>query len=64
MKLDPSAFSPSLRMAGAKRFRFLLDTLVDLDYSLKNLDSRLLVFHSEPAFELVHLEFQFINLSE
>ncbi|PWA77351.1 DNA photolyase [Artemisia annua] len=42
-------FSASFRMAGAKRYRFLVDTLVDLDYSLKNLDSRLLLFHGEPG---------------
>ncbi|PWA36991.1 DNA photolyase family protein [Artemisia annua] len=53
MKPDPGAFSPGSRLAGVNRIRFLLESLVDLDSSLKKLGSRLLVFHGEPGDELI-----------
>ena len=53
MKPDPSAFSPGSRLAGVNRIRFLLESLVDLDSSLKKLGSKLLVFHGEPGDELI-----------
>ncbi|XP_064936443.1 (6-4)DNA photolyase isoform X2 [Musa acuminata AAA Group] len=48
---DPSAFSLGSARAGLNRIRFLLDCLLDLDSSLRNLGSRLLVLkgHPEPA---------------
>ncbi|KAJ9568522.1 hypothetical protein OSB04_004488 [Centaurea solstitialis] len=49
MKPDPTAFSPGSKLAGLNRIRFLLESLVDLDSSLKKLGSRLLVLHGEPG---------------
>ncbi|KAF2297610.1 hypothetical protein GH714_000180 [Hevea brasiliensis] len=49
MEPDPKAFSPGSTRAGINRIRFLLESLVDLDLSLKKLGSRLLVFKGEPS---------------
>lgn len=49
MEPDPTAFSPGSSRAGLNRIRFLLESLVDLDLSLKKLGSRLLVFKGEPS---------------
>ncbi|XP_076946014.1 (6-4)DNA photolyase-like [Bidens hawaiensis] len=48
MKPDPTAFSPGSKFAGLTRIRFLLESLDDLDCSLKKIGSRLLVLHGEP----------------
>ncbi|KAI3766712.1 hypothetical protein L2E82_16782 [Cichorium intybus] len=53
MKPDPNAFSPGSNLAGLNRIRFLLESLVDLDSSLKKLGSRLLVLHGEPTDVLI-----------
>jgi len=53
MESDPSAFSPGSSRAGVNRIRFLLESLKDLDSSLKKLGSRLLVFKGEPGEVLV-----------
>ncbi|XP_050382163.1 (6-4)DNA photolyase [Argentina anserina] len=49
MKPDPTAPSPGSSRAGLTRIRFLLESLVDLDLSLKKLGSRLLVLKGEPS---------------
>ncbi|KAI5594076.1 hypothetical protein BDE02_03G052700 [Populus trichocarpa] len=49
MEPDPKAFSPGSRLAGLNRIRFLLESLVDLDTSLKKLGSRLLILRGEPG---------------
>ncbi|CAN8259209.1 unnamed protein product [Cochlearia groenlandica] len=49
MEPDPSAFSPGSSRAGVNRIRFLLESLKDLDSSLKKLGSRLLVLKGEPC---------------
>ncbi|KAK2974362.1 hypothetical protein RJ640_021218 [Escallonia rubra] len=49
MKPDPATFSPGSTRAGLNRIRFLLESLVDLDASLKKLGSRLLVLKGEPS---------------
>ncbi|KZV26106.1 (6-4)DNA photolyase [Dorcoceras hygrometricum] len=49
MEPDPNAFSPGSRRAGLNRIRFLLESLVDLDFNLKKLGSRLLVLKGEPS---------------
>ncbi|KVI06016.1 DNA photolyase, FAD-binding/Cryptochrome, C-terminal, partial [Cynara cardunculus var. scolymus] len=49
MKPDPDAFSPGSKLAGLNRIRFLLESLLDLDSSLKKFGSRLLVLHGEPS---------------
>ncbi|KAL4583964.1 hypothetical protein LXL04_008552 [Taraxacum kok-saghyz] len=49
MKPDPAAFSPGSNLAGLTRIRFLLESLLDLDSSLRKLGSRLLVLHGEPS---------------
>ncbi|KAL8250182.1 hypothetical protein R6Q59_033875 [Mikania micrantha] len=49
MKPEPAAFSPGSKLAGLNRIRFLLESLVDLDSSLKKLGSRLLVLHGDPG---------------
>ncbi|CAA7044156.1 unnamed protein product [Microthlaspi erraticum] len=49
MESDPSAFSPGSSRAGVNRIRFLLESLKDLDSSLKKLGSRLLVLKGEPG---------------
>ncbi|KAF8400694.1 hypothetical protein HHK36_013994 [Tetracentron sinense] len=48
MEPDPSAFSPGSSRVGLNRIQFLLESLVDLDLSLRKLGSRLLVFKGEP----------------
>ena len=53
MKPDPNAFSPGSSRAGLNRIRFLLESLLDLDSSLKRLGSRLLVLKGEPVETLV-----------
>ncbi|ESQ48397.1 hypothetical protein EUTSA_v10020425mg [Eutrema salsugineum] len=53
MESDPSAFSPGSSRAGVNRIRFLLESLRDLDSSLKKLGSRLLVLKGEPGEILV-----------
>ncbi|KAI4355710.1 hypothetical protein L6164_004457 [Bauhinia variegata] len=49
MEPDPNAFSPGSTRAGLNRIQFLLESLVDLDLSLKKLGSRLLVLKGEPG---------------
>ncbi|CAH8337536.1 unnamed protein product [Eruca vesicaria subsp. sativa] len=49
MEPDQSAFSPGSSRAGVNRIRFLLESLNDLDSSLKKLGSRLLVLKGEPG---------------
>lgn len=49
MKPDPTAPSPGSSRAGLNRIRFLLQSLVDLDLSLKKLGSRLLVLKGDPG---------------
>ena len=53
MEPDPKAFSPGSRLAGLNRIRFLLESLVDLDTSLKKLGSRLLILKGEPGQVLI-----------
>lgn len=53
MEPDPNAFSPGSTRAGLNRIRFLLESLVDLDLSLKKLGSRLLVLKGEPSEVLI-----------
>lgn len=53
MEPDPKAFSPGSSRAGLNRIRFLLESLVDLDLSLKKLGSRLLVLKGEPSEVLI-----------
>lgn len=53
MEPDPTAFSPGSSRAGLNRIRFLLESLVDLDSSLKKLGSRLLVLRGEPSQVLI-----------
>lgn len=54
MEPDPTAFSPGSSRAGLNRIRFLLQSLADLDTSLKKLGSRLLVLKGEPSQVLIH----------
>lgn len=49
MEPDPTAFSPGSTLAGLNRIRFLLESLVDLDLSLKRLGSKLLILKGEPS---------------
>ncbi|KAL3631824.1 (6-4)DNA photolyase [Castilleja foliolosa] len=49
MEPDSNAFSPGSRRAGSNRIGFLLESLVDLDLSLRKLGSRLLVLKGEPS---------------
>ncbi|XP_073146085.1 (6-4)DNA photolyase [Henckelia pumila] len=49
MEPDPNAFSPGSKRAGLNRIRFLLESLVDLDFNLKKIGSRLLVLKGEPS---------------
>ncbi|GFP96357.1 (6-4)dna photolyase [Phtheirospermum japonicum] len=49
MEPDPNAFSPGSKRAGLNRIGFLLESLVDLDLSLRKLGSRLLVLKGEPS---------------
>ncbi|XP_039053802.1 (6-4)DNA photolyase isoform X3 [Hibiscus syriacus] len=53
MEPDPNAFSPGSTRAGINRIRFLLESLADLDSSLKKLGSRLLVLKGEPGEVLI-----------
>ncbi|KAJ4844629.1 (6-4)DNA photolyase [Turnera subulata] len=53
MKPDPDAFSPGSKLAGLNRIRFMLESLVDLDSSLKKLGSKLLVLNGEPGEVLI-----------
>ncbi|XP_062153983.1 (6-4)DNA photolyase [Alnus glutinosa] len=53
MEPDPNAFSPGSSRAGLNRIRFLLESLVDLDLSLRKLGSRLLVLKGEPSEVLI-----------
>ncbi|KAA8541877.1 hypothetical protein F0562_023029 [Nyssa sinensis] len=53
MEPDPTAFSPGSAHAGLNRIRFLLESLVDLDYSLQKLGSSLLVLKGEPSEVLI-----------
>ncbi|XP_077211301.1 DNA photolyase family protein isoform X2 [Tasmannia lanceolata] len=52
---DPSAFSPGSARSGLNRIQFLLESLIDLDSSLKKLGSRLLLFRGDPVQILVRL---------
>ncbi|CAM8954250.1 unnamed protein product [Rhodiola kirilowii] len=49
MEPDPNAFSSGSSLAGLNRIRFLLESLVDLDSTLRRLGSRLLVMRGEPG---------------
>lgn len=49
MEPDPTAFSPGSGRAGVNRIRFLLESLANLDSSLRKLGSRLLVLKGEPG---------------
>lgn len=49
MEPDPNAFSLGSSRAGLNRIRFLLESLVDLDSSLRQLGSRLLVLKGDPG---------------
>ncbi|KAJ8539212.1 hypothetical protein K7X08_013464 [Anisodus acutangulus] len=53
MEPDPTAFCPGSSKAGLNRIQFLLESLVDLDLSLKKLGSRLLVLKGEPGDVLI-----------
>ncbi|KAJ7951859.1 (6-4)DNA photolyase [Quillaja saponaria] len=53
MESDPNAFSPGSTRSGLNRIRFLLESLVDIDLSLKKLGSRLLVLKGEPSQVLI-----------
>ncbi|KAK6284633.1 hypothetical protein POUND7_003585 [Theobroma cacao] len=53
MEPDPKALSPGSTRAGISRIRFLLESLADLDLSLKKLGSRLLVLKGEPSEVLI-----------
>lgn len=53
MEPDSTAFSPGSSKAGLNRIQFLLESLVDLDLSLKKLGSRLLVLKGDPGEVLV-----------
>lgn len=46
---DPSAFSPGSTRSGLNRIQFLLESLSDLDSSLRKLGSRLLVLRGDPV---------------
>lgn len=46
---DPSAFSPGSARSGLNRIRFLMESLGDLDSSLRRLGSRLLILRGDPA---------------
>ncbi|GAA0149276.1 DNA photolyase [Lithospermum erythrorhizon] len=49
MEPDPTSFSTGSKRAGLNRIRFLLESLVDLDLSLKMIGSRLLLLKGDPA---------------
>ncbi|OWM81818.1 hypothetical protein CDL15_Pgr007856 [Punica granatum] len=53
MAPDRRAFSPGSSLAGLNRIRFLLESLSDLDSSLRKLGSRLLVLKGDPGEVLV-----------
>ncbi|CAH9108451.1 unnamed protein product [Cuscuta epithymum] len=53
MEPDPTAFSYGSSRAGLNRIRFLLESLTDLDSSLKKLGSRLLILRGEPSEVLI-----------
>ncbi|XP_068652560.1 (6-4)DNA photolyase isoform X1 [Aristolochia californica] len=55
MAPDPAAFSPGSSKSGLNRIQFLLESLADLDSSLRNLGSRLLVFEGVPAEVIIRL---------
>lgn len=46
---DPAASSPGSALAGVNRIQFLLESLTDLDSSLRRLGSRLLVLRGDPV---------------
>ncbi|KAG8379869.1 hypothetical protein BUALT_Bualt07G0134200 [Buddleja alternifolia] len=49
MEPDPRASSPGSKRAGLNRIRFLLESLVDLDSSLRRIGSRLVVLKGDPG---------------
>ncbi|PHT53470.1 (6-4)DNA photolyase [Capsicum baccatum] len=53
MEPDPTAFSTGSSKVGLNRIQFLLESLVDLDLSLKKLGSRLLVLKGDPGDVLI-----------
>ncbi|KAL2926260.1 (6-4)DNA photolyase [Bienertia sinuspersici] len=53
MEPDPGSFSPGSSRAGLNRIKFLLESLVDLDCSLRKMGSRLLVLKGEPGDVLI-----------
>ncbi|KAH0734507.1 hypothetical protein KY285_010214 [Solanum tuberosum] len=53
MEPDPTAFSLGSSKAGLNRIQFLLESLVDLDLSLKKVGSRLLVLKGDPGEVLI-----------
>ncbi|WCJ40620.1 Cryptochrome-1 [Euphorbia peplus] len=54
MDPDPQASSPGSTLAGLNRIRFLLESLEDLDLSLKKIGSRLLIIKGEPSQVLIN----------
>ncbi|KAK6912169.1 Cryptochrome/DNA photolyase, FAD-binding domain [Dillenia turbinata] len=54
MEPDHNAFSPGSARAGVNRIRFLLESLSDLDSSLRKMGSKLLVMKGEPSEVLIH----------
>ncbi|KAF3791892.1 6-4-DNA photolyase [Nymphaea thermarum] len=52
---DPTAFSPGSARAGVNRIQFMLESLDDLDCSLKKLGSRLLLFKGDAADVIIKL---------
>ncbi|XP_065865402.1 (6-4)DNA photolyase isoform X2 [Euphorbia lathyris] len=54
MDPDPLAPSPGSTLAGLNRISFLLESLVDLDLSLRKLGSRLLIIKGDPSQVLIN----------
>ncbi|KAL4194967.1 hypothetical protein AMTRI_Chr05g62190 [Amborella trichopoda] len=52
---DTSAFSPGSKKSALNRIQFLLESLSDLDSSLKALGSRLLLFNGDPVHTIKRL---------
>ena len=56
LERDPTAFSPGSARAGVSRIQFLMESLSDLDKSLRSLGSRLVVLRGgDPADVLVRV---------
>ena len=52
---DPTSSSPGSARSGLNRIQFMLESLVDLDSSLRSLGSRLLVVKGDPADVIIRL---------